>query len=152
MGSGRVSREGNPDHTCALGKGYYLGWLLNDITKDVVFYTTTSRFVPWLEVFSQERQNLWLSKDVLQDFTSWSSPPSFLLRDIHNSLLSNNDCKLNWLYETYIVWGEDDSNVTVIPAQNRLTHQILIMWQSFKGLKQTFVVSCRVEQIRLCAQ
>ena len=34
---------------------------------------------------------------------------------------------LNCLQEPYIVWGEDASNVTVIPAQNRLTHQIILM-------------------------
>jgi len=39
----------------------------NNITKDVVFYTTTSRFVTCLGAFSQERQGLWLSKDDLQD-------------------------------------------------------------------------------------
>jgi hypothetical protein len=35
--------------------------------------------------------------------------------------------KLNRLHETYIVWGEDSSNVavTVIPAQNKVTLQIL---------------------------
>ena len=43
---------------------------------------------------------------------------------------------------------EDASNVAVIPPQNRLTHQILIMCQYFKDLKQTFVVSFRAEQLR----
>jgi hypothetical protein len=37
MGSGRVSREGNPDRTCALGKGYYLGWLLTILLRTWFF-------------------------------------------------------------------------------------------------------------------
>ena len=50
--------------------------------------------------------------------------------------------------------GEDASNVavTAIPAQNRVTLQILSMWQPFKDLKQTFAVSRRVKQLRLRAQ
>ena len=50
---------------------------------------------------------------------------------------------------------EDASNVDVaaIPAQNRLTHQILLsMWQPFKHLKQAFAVSRRTEQLRLRSQ
>jgi hypothetical protein len=39
------------------------GVTFNDVTKDTVFYTTTSRFVSWLGAFSQERQELWLPKD-----------------------------------------------------------------------------------------
>ena len=35
----------------------------NYVTKDAVFYTTTSRFVSWMCVFFQERQELWLPKD-----------------------------------------------------------------------------------------
>jgi hypothetical protein len=52
------------------------------------------------------------------------------------------------------VRGEDDSNVavTAVPAQNRVTRQILSMWQPFKDLKLTFAVSRRVEQLRLRAQ
>jgi hypothetical protein len=52
-----------------------------------------SRFVAWLGAFSRERQKLWSPKDDLQDSASWSSPPLVLLRDIHNSLLFNYDCK-----------------------------------------------------------
>ena len=50
--------------------------------------------------------------------------------------------------------GEDASNVavTAIPAQNRVTLQILSMWHPFKVLKQTFAVSRRAEQLRLRAQ
>ena len=59
---------------------------------------------------------------------------------------------LNKLHEASIVWGEDTSNVTTIPSQNRLTHQILIMCQHFKDLKQTFVVSLRVERFRFLVQ
>jgi hypothetical protein len=69
------------------------GVTFHDITKDVAFYTTTSRFVVWLGAFFQERQNLWLPKDDLQDSVSWSSSPLVLLRDIHNGLLVNYDWK-----------------------------------------------------------
>ncbi len=48
--------------------------------------------------------------------------------------------------------GQDASNVAAIPAQNRLTHQILSMWQYFKDLKHTFAVSRRAEQLRLRVQ
>jgi hypothetical protein len=68
------------------------GVTFNDITKDAAFYTTTSRFVAWLGAFSQERQGLWLPKDDLKDSSSWSSP-LVLVRDIHNGLLANYDCK-----------------------------------------------------------
>ena len=64
----------------------------NDVTKDVSFYTTTSRFVFCLGDFSQERQDLWLSKDDLQDPSSWSSSP-LLLRDIHSKFLTDHGCK-----------------------------------------------------------
>jgi hypothetical protein len=51
------------------------------------------------------------------------------------------------------VWGEDTSNVTVIPVQNRLTQPILIMFQHFnKDLKQSFVVSHRTDQFPFRAQ
>jgi hypothetical protein len=49
------------------------------VTQDVAFYTTTSRFVSWMGVFSQTRQELWLPKDDLRDSSSWSSPPLMLL-------------------------------------------------------------------------
>ena len=50
--------------------------------------------------------------------------------------------------------GEDASSVavTAVPAQNRVTLQILSMWQPVKDLKLTFAVSRRVEQLRLRAQ
>jgi hypothetical protein len=70
-----------------------LGVTLNDVTKDDVFYTTTSRFVVWFGDFSQERQVLLLPKDDLQDSASWSSPPLVILRDIHNGLLANYNWK-----------------------------------------------------------
>ena len=57
--------------------------VLNYVTKDPDFYSTTSRFVSFLGTFSQERQKLWLPKDDLQDSSSWSSPPLVILRDIH---------------------------------------------------------------------
>jgi hypothetical protein len=44
------------------------GVTFNDITKDTAFYTTTSHFVVWLGVFTQERQVLWLTKNDLQDY------------------------------------------------------------------------------------
>ncbi len=53
--------------------------------------------------------------------------------------------QLNRIHEAYIVRGEDASNVSAIPAQNRLTHQILHHFQQFKDLKETFAVSCRAE-------
>jgi hypothetical protein len=34
-----------------------------------------------------------LPKDDLPDSASWSSPPLVLLRDIHNGVLANYDCK-----------------------------------------------------------
>jgi hypothetical protein len=34
------------------------GVTFDDVTKDDVFYPTTSRFVTWLGAFSQERQGL----------------------------------------------------------------------------------------------
>ena len=69
------------------------GVTFNDITKDVAFYTTTSRFVVCLGACSQERQGLWLPKDDLQDSSSWSSSPLVLLHDIHSKLLTHSDCK-----------------------------------------------------------
>ena len=69
------------------------GVTFNDVTKDVAFYTTISRFVAWLGTFSYERQNLWLPKDDLRESASWSSPPLVLLRDIHSHLIANCDCK-----------------------------------------------------------
>ncbi len=66
------------------------------VTKDAAFYTTTSRFVSWIEsigAFSQARQELWLPKDDLRDSSSWSSPPLVLLRDIHATLISKYDCE-----------------------------------------------------------
>ena len=47
----------------------------------------------WIGAFSQERQELWLSKDDLRDSSSWSSPPLVLLRDIHSKLTAQYDCK-----------------------------------------------------------
>jgi hypothetical protein len=69
------------------------GVSFNYVTKDAAFYTTTSRFVSWLGVFSQERQELWLPKDDPRDSSSWSSPPLMFLRDIHFKLLHQFDCK-----------------------------------------------------------
>ena len=69
------------------------GVSFNCVTKDAAFYTTTSRFVVWIDVFPQERQELWLSKDNLRDSSSWSSPPLVLLRDLHTKLISQYDCK-----------------------------------------------------------
>ena len=69
------------------------GVTCNDVTKEVSFYTTTSRFVSWLGSFSQERQSLWLTKDDLKDPSTWSSPPLVLLRDIHDGLLAKYEYK-----------------------------------------------------------
>jgi hypothetical protein len=43
------------------------GVTFNDVTKDDVFYTTTSRFVSWVGTFFPERQELWFPKDDLRD-------------------------------------------------------------------------------------
>jgi hypothetical protein len=69
------------------------GVTFNSVTKDAVFYTTTSRFVTWIGTFSQKRQDLWWSKDDLWDSSSWSSSPLVFLRDIHSDLLTQYDCK-----------------------------------------------------------
>ena len=45
------------------------------------------------------------------------------------------------------MWGEDASNVVVIPVQHRVMQQILSRCQPFKDPKQTFVVSHRAEQL-----
>ena len=42
--------------------------------------------------------------------------------------------------------------VAAIPAQNRLTHQILNHWLPFEDLKQDFEVSRRAEELRLRSQ
>jgi hypothetical protein len=70
------------------------GVTFNDVTKDAAFYTTTSRFLDWFGVFSQEREEgLWLSKDDLQDPSSRSSSPLMLLCDIHSKVLTEYNCK-----------------------------------------------------------
>ncbi len=46
--------------------------------------------------------------------------------------------------------GTSNVAVTTIPTQNGVTLQILNMGQTFKVFKETFVVSCRAEQFRLC--
>ena len=117
---------------------------------------------------------------VLQDSSSWSSPPLVLLRDIHNGLLANYDFKdsaplppgrnsqdgdsqqqevgillipqLNRLNEAFLVRGEDASNMLTIPSQNKVTQQIISLWQPFKDLNQAFAVSRRAEQLRLRSQ
>ncbi len=47
--------------------------------------------------------------------------------------------QLNHLHEPHFVRGEDASNASVIPAQDRLTHHIIRKWNPFKDLKLTFV-------------
>ncbi len=69
------------------------GVSFNCVTKDVAFYTTTSRFASQMGAFSQTRQELWLPKDDLRDSSSWSSPPLILLRDIHSKLIDQYDYK-----------------------------------------------------------
>jgi hypothetical protein len=65
----------------------------NCVTKDDAFCTNTSRFVSWIGVFPQERQELWLPKDYLRDSSSWSSSPFVLLRDLHTKLITQYDFK-----------------------------------------------------------
>ncbi len=50
--------------------------------------------------------------------------------------------------------GEDACNLAVaaIPAQHRLTHQILNHWLPFQDLKQALAVSRRAEELRLRSQ
>ncbi len=51
------------------------------------------------------------------------------------------------------MWGEDASIAgDNIPAQKTLPRQIALHWQPFKDLNQSFVVSCRAEQLRLHSQ
>jgi hypothetical protein len=69
------------------------GVTFNCVTKDDAFYTTTSRFVSWMDAFSQARQELWLPKDDLRDSSSWSSLPLMLLRDINSKFIDQYDCK-----------------------------------------------------------
>jgi hypothetical protein len=56
---------------------------------------------------------------------------------------------MNPLHEVYHVRGEDDSNMTTIPSQHRVTMQILEHWQPFQDLKLTLSVLRRAEQLRL---
>jgi hypothetical protein len=69
------------------------GITFHDVTKDSVFYTTTSRFVSWFGASSKERHHLWLPKDDLRDSSSWSSPPLVLLRDIHSKFLHSTTAR-----------------------------------------------------------
>jgi hypothetical protein len=74
------------------GEGGF-GVPFNCVTKDDAFYTSTSRFVSWIGVFPQERQELCLPKDNLRDSSSWSSSPLVLLRDLNTKLISQYDGK-----------------------------------------------------------
>ena len=81
-------------------------------------------------------------KGDLRDKSSWSSPPLLLLSDIHcerddvseqqgTDPLSLPQLKL--LFETSFVWDENsDSNtdVVVIPSQDKVTQQILSHWKT----------------------
>ncbi len=69
MGGTRLVRPGHTwSSTCHMLR-VTLVWHLMILIKDTVFYTTTSRIVTWLVVFSQERQVLCpgLPQDDLQD-------------------------------------------------------------------------------------
>ena len=48
--------------------------------------------------------------------------------------------------------GEDASNAVAIPAQHRITQQIIARWPPFTDLQRTFAVSRRAEQLRLHTQ
>ena len=56
------------------------------------------------------------------------------------------------LHESFHVRGEDDSNMTTIPTQKRLTLQILNHWRPFQVFQQTFSVSHRSEHLLLRKQ
>ena len=96
------------------------GVTFNDVTKDAVFYTTTSHFVVWFGDFSQERQGLWLSKDDLQDSSSWSSSPLLLLRDIHSKFLSDYRCKEDCVPSQSQVNGGSSGGLS---SQDGVSHQ-----------------------------
>ncbi len=128
------------------------GVSFNDVSRDVVFYTTTARFVAWMGAFSQERQGLWLTKDDLKDVSSWSSPPLMILCDIHSKLLTQYDFK-----EVEVSFVRDESSastadVDVIPSQHKVTVQILRHWQPFIDLKLIYADSRHAEQLRLRSQ
>ena len=46
----------------------------------------------------------------------------------------------------------DASNAVAIPAQHRVTQQIIARWKPFKDLQQRFALSRREEQFRLHTQ
>jgi hypothetical protein len=101
-----------------------LGVTFNDVTKDAAFYTTTSRFVTCCNckeacVPSQSQTSLGASGGLSsQDGVSQQQQDAPLYIP-----------QLNRLNEASLVRGEDASNVavTAIPAQNRVTLQILSM-------------------------
>ena len=58
--------------------------------------------------------------------------------------------QLNRLFEASFAWDESsayNASVAVIPSQFKVTHQILLHWQSFRDLKLKFVDSRRAEQL-----
>ncbi len=59
--------------------------------------------------------------------------------------------RLDCLYEANSL-GEDACNAVAIPAQHRVTQQIIARWQPFKDLQRTFAVSRRAEQLLLHTQ
>ncbi len=129
----------------------------NDVTKDDVFYTTTSRFVTWFADFSQARQEFWLSKDDLRDSSSWSSPPFMFLRDIHSKFIDQYDCKevcvpspsqVNTgagarLNSQDGVSQQQETASLSLPQINRLFETSFV--QPFQVLKLTFVDSSRAD-------
>jgi hypothetical protein len=139
------------------------GVTFNDVTKYVVFYTTTSHFVTGLGVFSQERQVLWLSEDDLRDSSSWSSPPFMFRRDIHSKLLSQYDFKeVSAPSQSQVNTGTGDR----YSAQDGVSQQQEVSPLSipnltvsddpsltdFRDLKLMFVGSRRDVQLTLCSQ
>ncbi len=63
--------------------------------------------------------------------------------------------QINRLFEASFVWDESsvsNSDTTVIPSQNRVTHQLLSHWQPFQVLKLMFAGSRRAEQLSLPSQ
>jgi len=143
------------------------GVTLNDITKDAAFYTTTSRFVPWLGAFSQERQGLWVvvahgcSSGPVPE--SWSSSPLLLLRDIHSKLLPEYNCKEGCApSESQVHVDANDGlssqdgalqqqvDVTLlIPQLNRHTEASLVRGEDFSNVTVT-VIACAAARRHYC--
>jgi hypothetical protein len=107
----------------ALHLSHTEGVTFNDISKDTVFYTTTSRWWIVLVLWLGAGLSWWTSGIVGVQW--WSSG--------HILVIITTCAPPVWLHEVYHVWGEYVSNMTIIPSQQNLTIQILKHWNTFKG-------------------